>query len=408
MLAVVVVALTVISGMGAYLLVGHAPASGAGPFRNPFVPAPTPTAEPDAQFTIVAGGDVLPHMPVLESAHTSAGYDFTPLLAGLDPWVSGADLALCNMEIPVAPPGTAPSGYPVFGTVPDVVRDLKEQGWDGCSTATNHAVDRGQAGVDTTISTFDAQGLGHVGTASNQAGDTPQLYRLERAGRTFTIAQLSVTFGTNGMPVAHPWSVDLIDADTIIARATQARADGADMVLVSMHCCEEYVTAPTAQQVSVATALAASGEVDLVIGHHAHVPQPIELLPGGPDGQGMWVAYGLGNYVSNQDSACCVPETSSGELLVVQVTATGADPAAGTEAGPPTVTSVSYLPITVDRRGGHKVYALPEITGGVGQLSSSEVAARLARVASAAGPQVSIATAPPTPTGDPPVVVPRG
>ncbi len=373
-------------------------------------PQPSPSLEParpDAHFTIVAAGDVLPHLPVLASARTSNGYDFTPLLAGLDQWVSGADLALCHMEIPIAPPGTSPTGYPVFSTVPDVVRDLGEQGWDGCSTASNHAVDRGQAGIDTTIDTFDAAGLGHAGTASSAADDTPQLYRLDRAGRTFTIAHLAVTYGTNGMPVGQPWSVDLVDVDKIVRQATQARTDGADMVLVSLHNGNEYVTAPTAEQVRVATALATSGQVDLVIGHHAHVPQPIELLPGGPDGHGMWVAYGLGNYLSNQDSACCAPATSGGELLVVQVTATGADPAAGTAAGPPRVTSMAYLPITVDRRGGHRVYALPEITDGAGQLSAAEVAARLARVTSAAGSLAPIATTPPTPTGDPPVVVKR-
>jgi poly-gamma-glutamate synthesis protein (capsule biosynthesis protein) len=366
-----------------------------------------PPAEPDAHFTIVAGGDVLPHMPVLTSARTADGYDFTPLLAGLDPWVSGADLALCHMEIPVAPPGSQPSGYPVFGTVPEVVRDLAEQGWDGCSTASNHAVDRGQAGLDATIDAFDAAGLGHVGTARSEAEDTPALYRLERAGRTFTVAHLAVTYGTNGMPVAHPWSVDLVDVDAVVARATQARTDGADLVLVSVHCCTEYVTAPTAQQVDVATALADSGVVDLVIGHHAHVPQPVELLPGGPDGQGMWVAYGLGNYVSNQDAACCAAATSNGQLLVVQVTATGADPAAGAEAGPPRVTSAAYLPNTVDRLGRHLVYALPAIPDGTSHLSASEVATRLSQVVSAAGPQAPVATTPPTPTGDPPVVVKR-
>ena len=358
-------------------------------------------------LTIVAAGDVLPHQPVLDSARTPDGYDFTPLLAGLDPWVAGADLALCHMEVPLAPPGTSPSTYPVFGTVPQLVRDLKKQGWDGCSTASNHAVDRGQAGIDATLDAFDAQGLGHVGTARSEAEDTPQLYRLVRAGRTFTIAHLAVTYATNGIPVPEPWSVDLIDADRLVSQATQARADGADMVLVSVHCCTEYVTTPAAEQVDLATTLAASGVVDLVIGHHAHVPQPIEMLPGGPDGRGMWVAYGLGNYVSNQDQACCVAATSSGELLVAQVTATGADPGAGIAAGPPRVTSVTYLPITVDRRGGHRVYALTQIPDGTGDLSASEVASRLARVEQAAGTQAPIATAPPTPTGDPPVVVQR-
>ncbi|MCL2668587.1 MAG: CapA family protein, partial [Micrococcales bacterium] len=368
-------------------------------------PSPSSTRalvpDPSASFTIVAGGDVLPHLPVLSSAKGSSGFDFTPLLAAMDPWISGADLALCNMEVPVAPAGSAPSGYPVFGTVPEVVRDLAAQGWDGCSTASNHAVDRGQAGIDATVAAFDDNGMGHVGTARSADEDTPQLYQLERAGRTFTIAHLAMTYSTNGNPVPHPWSVHLIDADTVIAQARVAREAGADMVLVSMHAGAEYQTAPTPQQVSVATALAESGMVDLVIGHHVHVPQPIEMLPGGPHGAGMWIAYGLGNYVSNQDSACCVPATSGSQLLVVQVTATGADQAAERPAGPPVVTSVQYVPLTVDRVSGHRVHALTEIPDGTKHLSAAEVATRLDRVTTAAGPQAPIAATPPTPTGAP-------
>jgi poly-gamma-glutamate capsule biosynthesis protein CapA/YwtB (metallophosphatase superfamily) len=366
-------------------------------------PTPTPTPEPDVTFTIVAGGDILPHMPVLSSARTADGYDFSPLLSGLDPWVQGADLALCHMEVPVAPQGRSPSGYPLFGTVPDLVRDLDEQGWDGCSTASNHAVDQGAAGVDATLTTFDTYGLGHAGTARTEPETSPQLYQLTRGGQTITIAHIAATYATNGMPVNPGWSVELIDTQTIIDQAAQARADGADMVLVSLHCCVEYRTDPTPEQVGMVETLAASGVIDLVIGHHAHVPGPVQLIPGGVDGRGMWAAYGLGNYVSNQDQSCCVAQTSSGELLVVHVTATGMIGG----IGPPTVTSVEYVPITVDRRGQHHLYALTAIPAGAGALSAAEVSARLARVQGAAGDQVAVATAPPTPTGDPPTVVAR-
>ena len=95
--------------------------------------------------------------------------------------------------------------------------------------------------------------------------------------------------------------------------------------------------------------LADSGVFDLVIGHHAHVPQPVAHLSGGPRGEGMWVAYGLGNYVSNQDGECCSPNTASGLLLTAHVEATGAFPAEGRPAGPARVTGVEWTPITVDR-----------------------------------------------------------
>ncbi len=374
-------------------------------------PTPTPTADPDATFSIVAAGDVLPHLPVVADARTGAGaYDFGRVLGPMDPWISGADLALCHLEVPVTPPGTSPSGYPLFAAPPDIATGLSDQGWDGCSTASNHSVDRGYAGVSTTLDTLDAAGLGHDGTArSAQEQAQPQLYRLERAGRTFTVAHIAAAYATNGMPVDadKPWSVNLIDVPAMVAQATAARAAGADLVIASVHCCVEYRTEPTPEQVQIDQELADSGVFDLVIGHHAHVPQPVVHLEGGPRGEGMWVAYGLGNYVSNQDGDCCVPETSSGLLLTAHVEATGAFPARGEPAGPARVTGVEWTPITVDRLGGHEVHALVDIPGGTSTLSAAQVAQRTAAVVAAAGPDAPERTEPMTPTGPPAVVVPR-
>lgn len=381
--------------------------------QTPSAPATTSTAPPsqtptatDATFTILAAGDVLPHLPVDVSARTSSGgYDFSPLLSGLDTWVQGADLAICHFEVPVAPKGTEPSGYPMFGAPPEVVRDLGEQGWDGCSTASNHSVDRGFAGIQATSKAFDKYGLGHAGTFRTESDSTqPQLYELERGGQTITVAHISAAYGTNGLPVpsAQPWSVDLIDTDAIVAQARQARADGADLVVVSIHAGTEYVTEPTQQQKDVDQALADSGEVDLVIGHHAHVPQRIVRLKGGTDGKGMWVAYGLGNMISNQDSACCSPKTDSGLMMIATVDKP--------VDGPAHVSGVEWEAITVDRRGGHRVYAFTDVIddpAGVGTLSHAELERRYARVADAVGTKAPEATKPPVATGEPPAVVKR-
>ncbi len=378
----------------------------------PVTPSPTPTADPDASFTIVAAGDFLMHGPVNADARTTGGgYDYSAELAPLDPWIQGADLALCHLEVPVAPPGTAPSGYPVFAAPPQIIPAIKAQGWDGCSTASNHSVDRGFAGIKATLDALDAAGLGHSGTARSAAEEqSPQLYRLQRGGQTITVADIASTYATNGMPVDadKPWSVDRIDVARIVAQATAARAAGADLVIATVHAGNEYQTAPNAQQQEVDQQLADSGVIDLVIGHHVHVPQPIAKLAGGPGGQGMWVAYGLGNYISNQDqSTVGIARTDSGILLTVHVTSQGAFPAQGRKAGPAHVTGMEWTPITVDRLGGHKVYAMPDIPNGTATLSAAEVAARTARVAAAAGTVAPERTTPLTPTGQPPVVVPR-
>lgn len=394
---------------------GHtsAPTTAAPPAPTPTpTPTPDPTPDPNAEFTIVAAGDVLPHMAVDADAKTAnGGYDFTKEFSAIAPWLQGADLAICHFEVPVAPAGTPLSSYPVFGAPAQLVPALKAAGWDGCSTVSNHVEDRGFAGIQATLDAFDAAGLGHAGSARSAAEEaTPQLYQLQRAGQTITVADIAATFGTNGMPIGAntPWSVDLIDVPHMIAQAKAARAAGADLVLASVHCCVEYQTSPTAQQQQIDRQLADSGEFDLVIGHHAHVPQPIVKLPGGPQGQGMWVAYGLGNFISNQDgSTTGVANTASGVLLTVHVESQGAFPAEGRAAGPAHVTGVEWTPITVDRTGGHVVYAMPDIPQGTKTLSAAEVAKRTAAVAAAVGTQAPERTTPPTPTGPKAVVIPR-
>ncbi len=380
------------------------PASSASPtMASTPTPTPTPISR-DAVFTILAAGDVLPHADVVKDATAKDGaYDFSTELSGLDRWVQGADLALCHMEVPVAPPGTPISTYPSFGAPASLVKDLAAQGWDGCSTASNHSMDRGFEGVESTLTAFDASHLGHAGTGRTKTeAASPQLYRLERDGQTVTVAHLSATFGLNALAQVGDkgWSVDRIDTTKLVAQAKAARKAGADVVVASIHDGTEYVTAPTADQKKVMKALASSGQIDVVLGAHAHVPQPVAKLPGGVGGRGMWVAYGMGNMLSNQDSDCCVAQTDSGLLVTVTVT----KPADGAAR----VTGFEWTPVTVDRTGGHRVYAIPEVLsrkGGVGKLSHAELVARLSRVKDAVGSAAPERTTPPTATGAAPVVL---
>lgn len=355
--------------------------------------APTPPEVPETRFTFVAAGDMLPHGPVVTSATTASGIDFSPLTADVKPYIEGADLAICHMEVPVAPPGVAPSGYPLFGAPAELVTDIAQDGWDGCSTASNHSVDRGAAGIATTLKDFAAAGLGTAGTARTEDESvTTQMYVVHGDGGDVTVAHISYAYGLNGLskPAGQPWAVNTFNAEAsdaapIVAAAERARAQGADVVIASVHCCVEYRTEPTAAQRLLAERIAASGQVDLYVGHHAHVPQPIEKLPGGTNGDGMWVAFGLGNFLSNQDDQCCVPQTSSGVLLSATFTVT--------RDGTVTV-EPAWTPVTVDRRDHHHMHVLTDIPNGAGTLSAAEVAARLKRVADAVGPQAPERTTP--------------
>jgi hypothetical protein len=253
-----------------------------------------------APFTLVATGDVIPYPSIIRQAREDAdgsGYDFRRVLAGGKPVISAADLAICHMETPYGPPGGPFSGYPIFISPPQVAEALHDAGYDSCSTASNHTLDGGFDGVRRTLDAFDRAGVRHVGSARSAAESARPA--LMRAGGA-TVAQLSYTYGTNGIPLpeGRPWAVNLLNVRRIVADARAARRSGADVVLVSLHWGTEWQQAPDEQQKRVADELtrARTGgrpDIDLVIGTHNHVPQPYEKV------NGTWVVYGLGDQVAS-------------------------------------------------------------------------------------------------------------
>ncbi|UYM04468.1 CapA family protein [Solicola gregarius] len=258
-------------------------------------------------ITIAMSGDVLVHNTVWASAQSDAaaegkpGFDFAPMFASMRPVIGGADLAICHLETPVAPASGPFENYPVFSVPPQVLSGLKQTGYDLCTTASNHSVDKGFEGIARTIDAFRRNDLPWSGTAKN-AAESRRTPLIDANG--VQVAVLSYTFGTNGMPVEKPWSVNLIDTDEIVADAAKAKDDGADLVMVALHDGKEYDEAPTEHQREVVDEITQSPDIDLVYGHHAHTSQPFDVV------NGTWVAYGLGNFIAQQELT--LPETYRG------------------------------------------------------------------------------------------------
>ncbi|MBR6459731.1 MAG: CapA family protein [Actinomycetaceae bacterium] len=342
---------------------------------------PTPEATPST-LTIVAAGDVLLHMPVNESARTATGYDYTDLFSAVTPYISGADLAICGMETTLAPPGEPPSGYPMFGAPDEIIPSLKTSGWDGCSTANNHSADRGFAALSHNLDVFDENNLGHSGTArSEEEGNQTQFYTVSAGGRDVKIAHLSYTTVDNWIPgfPGKPWAWNVTTnerathtVEEIVERSRQARDKGADLVVVSYHWGVEYETTPSDEERTVAQQLADSGEIDLVFGSHPHVAQPITKLEGGPDGQGMWIIYSMGNFISDYSGATFGINTLTGILA----TATIDVPASGAAH----VSNLEWTAVTLDRPT-HHLYLLADLESG--RYTSTITAADLAQRRSA-------------------------
>jgi hypothetical protein len=260
-------------------------------------PSTTTTAPGPAAITLAFGGDVLLHGPVNDQAaaygaESGTPYDYRPMFAPLAGVVGGADVALCHMEVPVTPDGRITS-YPSFGSPAEVVAGVGSAGYDGCSTASNHSLDRGFAGVTATLDAFDANGLGHAGTArSAEEGAAIRTYDLQGV----TVAHLSYAYGFNGyqVPADAPFAANQIDPARIRADAARAVVGGAQLVVVSLHFGNEYQHEPSTYQREVVADLLTSRDIGLVIGHHAHVVQPISRI------DQRYVVWGLGNQLSNQ------------------------------------------------------------------------------------------------------------
>ncbi|MGW7084133.1 CapA family protein [Streptomyces sp. NPDC054871] len=267
------------------------------------VSPPAPSAAgggQDAQraFTLVASGDVLPHSSIIRTANADAGgdgYDFKPMFKGVKPVVSKADLAICHMETVYGENGDY-TGYPSFKSPPQIARALKATGYDACSTASNHTLDDGAAGVRRTLAALDKAGVKHAG--SGRTADEAKSPAWLRAGGA-KVAQLAYTYGTNGypMPKGKPWTVNLMKRERIVADARAARKAGADVVVVSVHWGTEWQDAPDRRQLRLGKQLTASRtkgrpDIDLILGTHAHVPQAYEKV------NKTWVVYGMGDQIA--------------------------------------------------------------------------------------------------------------
>lgn len=266
-------------------------------------PTPTPTPTPGAGpacptlrcTSVLVTGDMLVHTQLWQQAHDDAaaagkaGLDFGPLLEGQRRYIERSDLAICHQETPVAGPEGPFSAYPSFNVPPQIIMAAKAVGYQACTTASNHTIDRSTDGVLRTLDALDAAGLKHTGSYRTELESQGILILQTEAAK---IAVISGTYGLNGLLPEYGWQVDMLDAPTMIAKAAKARALGADIVLAAMHAGDEYVSEANVQQQEVAHALVDSGQFTMVYGHHTHSVLPIENY------KGTWIVYGLGNGVT--------------------------------------------------------------------------------------------------------------
>ena len=246
---------------------------------------------------IIMVGDILLHDRVNESGLMEDGtYNYDHMFAQVKDDISEADIAIVNQEVILGGRDMGLSGYPAFNGAFEVGDSLVDAGFDVVLHATNHALDKSKKGLFSCLSFWEENypEIGVLGIHDTET-DAEEIYVKEVEG--IKIAVLNYTYGTNGiaLPSDMPYAVDMWDEDAIKADVELAKTM-ADFIIVCPHWGTEYVFEETKDQQKKAQFLADLG-VNLVIGTHPHVVEPVKWVEG-VNGNDTLVYYSIGNFIN--------------------------------------------------------------------------------------------------------------
>ncbi len=257
------------------------------------------------ELTLIMGGDALLHAPVYNDAKyklplqdttkpitkTAFGYNFNKMFIHIAPIIAQYDLAFYNQETILGGKEMGLSSYPTFNSPQEFGDCMVNMGFNLVSLANNHTLDRGEQAIINSLTYWQNQSVLTAGSyRSFEDRNTPRIYK--KNGITYAL--LAYTYGTNGIaiPKGKEYLVNVY-TKTMLANDIANIRDKVDLLIVSMHWGDEYVFQPNAEQQDLAHYLAELG-VNIVIGNHPHVVQPIEWI------NNTLVIYALGNMISAQ------------------------------------------------------------------------------------------------------------
>jgi poly-gamma-glutamate synthesis protein (capsule biosynthesis protein) len=276
-----------------------------------------PAAEAD-YLTIIAAGDNIAHDPILRACFVNGAYSFDSIYDRVRALILPADIAFVNQETILGNKPLGYSGYPLFSTPPEMGAALAAAGFNIVNHASNHAMDRGEAGALSSMDFWDSRSevycLG-IHRSEEQRANPAIINR-----NNFKVGFLAYTYGTNSIPLPRgkPYLVSLVETEKMAVEIDALRPL-CDYLVVSMHWGEEYRQDYSGSQEKLALFLA-EHKVDLVIGHHPHVLEPLVFI-NRPDGKTMPVFYSLGNFLSAH--AQPVKEALLGGLAYIRLKKTG-------------------------------------------------------------------------------------
>ncbi len=209
------------------------------------------------------------------------------IFSGVRPILSTSDAAFVNLETPLSERGDPRKGkIYTFRAPPSAASDMFKEGIRVVSLANNHILDYGYDALDDTFSNLRTAGIAWTGAGSDStSAQNPAVVRAPSGDLAF------LAF-SNTLPKDY-WAGKNRPGTLFGSPATTKKAVSAALstgpVIVSFHWGQELMTEPKEYQVELAH-LAIDYGASLVVGHHPHVTQPIEIYRGRP------IIYSLGNF----------------------------------------------------------------------------------------------------------------
>ena len=256
------------------------------------------------RVTLCAVGDQIATDMSLPIADWYAGdrydglYDFAPFYQEIAPFIQSFDLRYINQETVMAGPEYGYSGYPSFNSPDAVAHAIADVGFNLVNFSTNHSYDMGLYGIERSHEIWQEYPQILIGGSYLSNEDRETVHLIERNGMTFaflayTYGDNNYGYGTYNMP--NPYYACQFDKELMTEDVRRAQVV-ADAVIVSMHWGNEYISEPSDFQYEYAQFLA-DLEVDLVLGSHAHIVQPVKFITG-ETGKRVPVVFGLSDIVS--------------------------------------------------------------------------------------------------------------
>lgn len=257
----------------------------------------------DTDVSFVAFGDNLIHESIYRYAQNH-GESFDFLFENFRDIISESDVAIINQETPFTENPLKYSDYPRFGTPITVGEAIAGAGFTVVTCATNHALDGGTRGINTTKEFFDKRRVKCLGIQSQNEKDDCPCQILTKNGIRFGL--LNYTYGTNGIriPSENPYMVHVLDDEEKVRKDIAEAKDASDFVIVFAHWGTEYEEQADEFQQKWTQIFSDCG-VDVVVGTHPHTLQPYEMMQS-DDGHKMLVFYSIGNFISAQPEKSCV------------------------------------------------------------------------------------------------------